>query len=90
MLGVLNDRRHFYKKNMMDYCLKSTEDYIQRTITREKNQKTKDIVKIIEKEKEVEKTNLQSKKQIISHVNGLSILGVLSISSFIYVFYNRK
>jgi len=88
MLSVLNNRRYFYKKNMMDYCLKSTQESIQRILDREKNKKTKDIVKFIEKE--VEKTRLHSKRQIISHVNALSILGFLSVSSFIYVFLNKK
>jgi hypothetical protein len=85
MLSVLNNRRYFYKKNMRDYCLKSTNESIQRILDREKNKN--DIVKIIE---EVEKSNLNSKKQMFTHVNAGTILGFLSITSFIYVFLNKK
>jgi len=88
MLSVINNRRYFYKKNMMDYCLKSTEESIQRILDREKNQKAKDVAKIIEEE--VEKSNLKTKRHMNSHVNGSYILVFLSISSLIYVFYNRK
>lgn len=86
MLSVINNRRYFYKKNMMDYCLKSSEESIQRILDREKNQKSTDVVKIIEKELETP----QFKRQMSSHVSGTSILVFLSLYSFIHVFFNRN
>ena len=76
MFTVLNNRKPFYNKSLMDYCRKSTEESIKKMVEREKNKKIIDFK--------------SSDSQVLSNTSGIAFFTILSISSFIYYFLNAK
>jgi hypothetical protein len=77
MLSVLNNRKLFYNKNMMDYCKNSTKESIQKIVEREKQKSNIDL-KI---------NNLQA---LSNNNSGIAFFVILSTSSFIYYFFNAR
>jgi hypothetical protein len=82
MFTVLNNRKPFYNKNMMDYCRKSSEESFKKIVEtareREKVTKTKIDLKI-------------NNSQVLSNSNnGVAVFVILSVSSFIYYFLNTR
>ena len=77
MLGVFNNRKLFYNKNMMDYCRKSTEESIQKFVEREKQKLNIDL-------------NINDSQVLPTNNNVFSFFVILSMSSFIYIFFNAR
>jgi hypothetical protein len=79
MLSVLNNKKLFYNKNMMDYCRNSTKESIQKFVEREKQKSNIDL-----------KINSSQVLSNNNNNNGVAFFVILSVSSFIYYFFNAR
>ena len=77
MLSVLNNKKLFYNKNMMDYCRNSTKESIQKFVEREKQKLNIDL-------------NINDSQVLPTNNNVFSFFVILSMSSFIYIFFNAR
>ena len=91
MFSCINKKSSFYNKSLMDYSLKSTNDYIKRIIEKNEDKKIQlkinDLIKekeisIKENEKEINKLD-ETSSTILKPLQYLPILIFLSFSSYI-------